>query len=108
MVVHSRSNSRASGLTSWLSEMTKVGHMQRQQIAQGQFVCRVGIGVQQADGDGLDLKRRQFSPPKAPIPAAASNGSSSCPLTSMRPPMVSEWVRGTIRSGLTRSIAYWL
>jgi hypothetical protein len=65
----------------------------------------VGVGVQEADGGGFDLRRFE-----------AARQARNCVLVewlsfhgpaSMRPPMVKARSRGTIRSGFCKSMAYW-
>jgi hypothetical protein len=83
----------------------EIGQRGVQGVAQAQLMGGVGVGVQKADGGGLDPGLPQDAGEGGH--ARSSKGVRSIPVASMRPPMVKARSRGTIRSGFCKSMAYW-
>ena len=98
-VVIARSYSRYSRSTSLRQRHDRVGVLLGEDRAHPLLVVGVGVGVQEADAEGVDALRRGTSgPPRGRRPRRT--GRTSAPVKSSRPPTPLTRSRGTIRSRL--------
>ena len=97
-----RSYSRKTGSTSLDSETSAPGSLLGEDRGDAALVRRVGVAVQQHDGDRADA-RAPASARAAACTAASSSGSSSRPSGPMRPPTSKMSSGGTGRFGFTQA-----